>query len=101
MELIQLLVTTMGKPGRFIAIIILIMQLTTSAGTFPLELIPDGLQRVNGWLPMAYSVPGFRAAISSGDFAYMWQNAAVIGGFGLGFALLTMFYFINVHAGYP
>jgi len=94
MALIQLLVTTMGNPGRFIAIIILIMQLTTSAGTFPLELIPDGLQRVNGWLPMAYSVPGFRAVISSGDFAYMWQNAAVIGGFGLGFALLTMIYFM-------
>ena len=33
--LIQLLVTTMGDPGRFIAIVILILQLTTSAGIIP------------------------------------------------------------------
>src|SRR5699024_12594559 len=38
--LIQFFVTCLEDPGRFIAIIILILQLTTSAGTFPLELIP-------------------------------------------------------------
>ena len=38
--LIQCLVTAFGDAGRFIAIITLIIQLTTSAGTFPLELIP-------------------------------------------------------------
>src|SRR5699024_5836238 len=42
--LIQFLVTCFDDPGRFIAIILLIMQLTTSAGTFPLELIPNILQ---------------------------------------------------------
>ncbi len=39
--LIQCLVTAFGDAGRFIAIITLIIQLTTSAGTFPLELIPE------------------------------------------------------------
>lgn len=38
--LIQCLVTAFGDAGRFIAILTLIIQLTTSAGTFPLELIP-------------------------------------------------------------
>lgn len=38
--LIQFLVTCFDNPGRFMAVIILILQLTTSAGTFPLELIP-------------------------------------------------------------
>src|SRR5690625_5734620 len=42
--LIQFFVTCFGDPGRFMAILILIMQLTTSAGTFPLELIPKSLQ---------------------------------------------------------
>src|SRR5699024_10622711 len=36
--LVQFLVTCFDDPGRFMAIIILILQLTTSAGTFPLEL---------------------------------------------------------------
>ena len=38
MAIIQLLVTTLENPGRFVAVIILIFQLVTSAGTFPNEL---------------------------------------------------------------
>jgi putative membrane protein len=76
--LVQFLVTTLGDPGRFVAIIILILQLTTSAGTFPLELIPNALQIFNAWLPMTYSVSGFKAVISSGDFAFMWQQAGIL-----------------------
>ncbi|WP_267377706.1 YhgE/Pip domain-containing protein [Bacillus sp. GM_Baccil_2] len=76
--LIQCLVTAFGDAGRFIAIITLIMQLTTSAGTFPLELIPKFLQPFNAWLPMTYSVSGLKAVVSSGDFYFMWQNIGVL-----------------------
>ncbi|WP_270373416.1 YhgE/Pip domain-containing protein [Bacillus cereus] len=76
--LIQCLVTAFGDAGRFIAIITLIMQLTTSAGTFPLELIPKFLQPFNAWLPMTYSVSGLKAVVSSGDFDFMWQNVGVL-----------------------
>src|SRR5699024_10447508 len=91
--LIQFLVTCFDDPGRFIAIIILILQLTTSAGTFPLELIPKVLQPLNAFLPMTYSVAGFKAVISSGDYDVMWQNAGMLLGFSLVFILLTMLYF--------
>ncbi|HEQ3527087.1 TPA: YhgE/Pip domain-containing protein [Bacillus cereus] len=76
--LIQCLVTAFGDAGRFIAIITLIMQLTTSAGTFPLELIPKFLQPFNAWLPMTYSVSGLKAVVSSGDFNFMWQNIGML-----------------------
>ncbi|WP_448163128.1 YhgE/Pip family protein [Bacillus mobilis] len=76
--LIQCLVTAFGDAGRFIAIITLIIQLTTSAGTFPLELIPKLLQPFNAWLPMTYSVSGLKAVVSSGDFNFMWQNVGVL-----------------------
>ncbi len=76
--LIQCLVTAFGDAGRFIAIITLIIQLTTSAGTFPLELIPKFLQPFNAWLPMTYSVSGLKAVVSSGDFHFMWQNVGVL-----------------------
>jgi putative membrane protein len=97
MTLIQLLVTTLGDPGRFIAIVVLILQLTTSAGTFPLELIPDVLQHFNHWLPMTYSVRGFKAVISSGDFAFMWHNAAILAVFMAVFITGTILYFIVQH----
>ncbi|PHE94537.1 phage infection protein [Bacillus wiedmannii] len=76
--LIQCLVTAFGDAGRFIAIITLIIQLTTSAGTFPLELIPKFLQPFNAWLPMTYSVSGLKAVVSSGDFNFMWRNIGVL-----------------------
>jgi putative membrane protein len=91
--LIQLLVTTLGDPGRFIAIIILILQLTTSAGTFPLELIPNALQPISSLLPMTYSVSGFKAVISSGDFSFMWHNMGILVCYLSTFMLLTFSYF--------
>ena len=94
MTIIQFLVTTLKDAGRFVAIIVLILQLTTSAGTFPLELIPDWLQPFHAFLPMSYTVKGFKAVISSGDFAFMWQNAAIVSGFAVVFMAGTIAYFV-------
>lgn len=91
--LIQFLVTCFDDPGRFVAILILILQLTTSAGTFPLELIPKALQPFNALLPMTYSVAGFKAVVSSGNYNVMWQNAGILIGFSIIFMLLTLIYF--------
>src|SRR5699024_1709631 len=82
---------------RFIAIIILILQLTTSAGTFPLELIPKMLQPFNLLLPMTYSVAGFKAVVSSGHYGVMWQNAGILLGFTAVFMLLTISYFVVMY----
>lgn len=74
MMLIQLLCVTMDNVGRFIAIVLLILQLTSSAGTFPIELVPDWLQAINPFLPMTYTVTGFKQAISSGDMDMFWSS---------------------------
>lgn len=95
--LIQFLVTCFDDPGRFIAIIVLILQLTTSAGTFPLELIPKMLQPFNLLLPMTYSVAGFKAVVSSGQYGVMWQNAGILLGFTALFMLLTISYFVVMY----
>lgn len=95
--LIQFLVTLFDNPGRFIAIIILIMQLTTSAGTFPLELIPNVLQPFNKVLPMTYTVQGFKAVISSGDFGFMWQNVIILLIFTIACIVGTLGYFNFKH----
>ncbi|KQL18601.1 YhgE/Pip domain-containing protein [Cytobacillus solani] len=95
--LIQFFVTTFGDPGRFIAIIILILQLTTSAGTFPLELIPNFLQPISAFLPMTYTVSGFKAVISSGDFSFMWHNVGILAIFIVLFIAGTITFFTGMH----
>ncbi|WBL14864.1 YhgE/Pip domain-containing protein [Sutcliffiella sp. NC1] len=91
--LVQMLVTILGDPGRFIAIIVLILQLTTSAGTFPLELIPNALQPISALLPMTYSVQAFKAVISSGDYSFMWQQNAILLTYMAAFMTITFIYF--------
>ncbi|MBM7647599.1 putative membrane protein [Bacillus ectoiniformans] len=95
--LVQMLVTILGDPGRFVAILILIFQLTTSAGTFPLELIPEALQPFSALLPMTYSVNALKAVISSGDFSFMWTNNGILGLFAAGCLVLTVIFFRGLY----
>ncbi|MFJ7827691.1 YhgE/Pip family protein [Psychrobacillus sp. NPDC096623] len=94
LAIVQLLVTVLGDPGRFVAIVILILQLTTSAGTFPLELIPQQLQIFNKFLPMTYSVQSFKASISTGDISNFWSTNSVLLGFMIVCLTLTLGYFM-------
>lgn len=91
--LVQMLVSILSDTGRFVAILILILQLTTSAGTFPLELIPAPLQIFNSLLPMTYSVMAFKAAISTGDISFLWVNNGILLGFTVVFLAVTFGYF--------
>lgn len=94
LAMIQLLVSVLGDSGRFVAILVLILQLTTSAGTFPLELIPQPLQIFNKILPMTYSVQSFKASISTGDISHFWANNGVLIGFMVACLALTFGYFM-------
>lgn len=97
LALIQMLVSIFGDPGRFMAIVVLILQLTTSAGTFPLELIPEPLQVFNKLLPMTYTVSAFKASISTGDTSFLMQNYGVLLGFLVVFLVITFGYFMLLH----
>lgn len=96
LALVQMLVTVFGDAGRFLAIIVLILQLTTSAGTFPLELVPEKLQFFNAFLPMTFTVQGFKAAISTGDTSFLMFNWGVLGSMMVAFLLITFGYFALV-----
>ncbi|MBE1555782.1 YhgE/Pip domain-containing protein [Sporosarcina limicola] len=91
--MVQLFVSIMGDAGRFVAILVLILQLTTSAGTFPLELIPAPLQIFNTLLPMTYSVHAFKASISTGDMSFLWVNNGILIGFIVACLAITFGYF--------
>lgn len=97
LALIQMLVSIFGDPGRFMAIVVLILQLTTSAGTFPLELIPSPLQVFNKLLPMTYTVQAFKSSISTGDTSFLMQNYGVLAGFLVAFLAITFGYFMLLH----
>ncbi|QYH51231.1 YhgE/Pip domain-containing protein [Liquorilactobacillus hordei DSM 19519] len=69
MYLIMFLSVAGGNPGRFAAMILLVIQLGGSGGSFPID-ITNGMngffQAINPFLPMTYSILGFREALTSG-----------------------------------
>ncbi|TYP69577.1 YhgE/Pip family protein [Paenibacillus methanolicus] len=93
--IIQSFVTWLDNPGRFLVIILMIFQLTSSAGTFPLELLPGWMQTLNPWLPMTHSIIGLKAVIASGDFSLMWEQLANLAVYAVVFVLLTFAYFMR------
>jgi putative membrane protein len=99
MALIQLLVTPMGNPGRYVAVLILILQLTACGGSYPVELLPTALRGLHSWLPMSYTLDGFRAVISSADYPVMWADAGILALAACVFLTLTMVYFMFQYKG--
>jgi len=95
MFIIQALVTWFENPGRFLAILLLIFQLTTSAGTFPLELLPTWMKAFNPFMPMTYSVKGYKAIISSGDMSVAWNQTGILIAVAIVFLALTLAYFLT------
>ena len=64
MMVVTFLNTWLGKPGAFLTLILLLLQLGASAGTYPLALTSKFFQVLNPWMPMTYAVSGFREVIS-------------------------------------
>lgn len=64
MSMVTALTTWNSRIGAFFSLILLLLQLASSAGTYPLALTNDFFKAVNPWLPMSYSVSGLRQTIS-------------------------------------
>ena len=64
MAMVTALTTWNSRLGAFFSLILLLLQLASSAGTYPLALTNDFFKSVNPWLPMSYSVSGLRQTIS-------------------------------------
>ncbi|WP_239616668.1 YhgE/Pip domain-containing protein [Cohnella mopanensis] len=93
MFIVQAIVTWFDLPGRFIVLLLMIFQLASSAGTFPVELLPGWAKAMNPWLPMTYSIRGFRDVINSGDYGEMWNQTAYLLAYMVVFLILTFVYF--------
>lgn len=97
--IIQSIVTWLDQPGRFVVIILMILQITSSAGTFPREMLPGWMQSLNPFLPMTHSIKGMKAVISIGDYGMMWHQAGLLLSYAAAFMLLTLVFFLRQDKG--
>ncbi len=56
----------LGKIGSYIMVIFMLLQLSGSTGTYPIELSADYVAKIHRFLPFSYGVEAFRSTISGG-----------------------------------
>ena len=79
--MIQLFLLFFKNVGKFLAIALLILQLTSCGGTFPMETVPKIFNHLFPFMPMTYSVGLFKEAISgTGDSALIMKNVSTLVG---------------------
>lgn len=84
--LIQGLVALLGTPGKFVVLILLVLQLVSSGGTFPWQTTPGPLHVTHQILPMGHVVEGMRHLIYGADLAPLIPIAwGLLGYTALGF----------------
>ena len=94
MSIVSLLVIVLDNPGRFLAMILLVLQLGSSEGTFPIQTANGFFQAINPLVPMTYSIRALRQAISGGlDNTFYGDSMWVLAGFLLVANLLTIGFF--------
>ncbi|MCP3802493.1 YhgE/Pip domain-containing protein [Allokutzneria sp. A3M-2-11 16] len=84
----------LGPSGKFVALVLLVLQLTTAGGTFPWQTTPEPLHVLHLVLPLSYVVDGLRHLIYGGGWANMGTDIGVLGGyliFGLLLAVLAAY----------
>ncbi|NVM95643.1 YhgE/Pip domain-containing protein [Arthrobacter wenxiniae] len=67
--LIQGIVALLGTPGKFVVLILLVLQLVSSGGTFPWQTTPEPLHLMHQILPMGHVVEGMRHLIYGAGLA--------------------------------
>ncbi|HEX3788766.1 MAG TPA: YhgE/Pip domain-containing protein [Pseudonocardiaceae bacterium] len=86
----HLLRSLLGGAASAVMLILLIVQLTTCGGIYPVETLPLPFRFVHPALPMSYLVDGLRVGISGGDGAHLVRDVIVVAAFGLGALILDV-----------
>ncbi|GAA3048542.1 YhgE/Pip family protein [Actinokineospora globicatena] len=68
----------LGPVGKFVALVVLILQLISAGGTFPWQTLPDALIPLHRALPMGYVVDGLRHLLYGGASGGIGTDVGVL-----------------------
>ncbi|MGC6332835.1 YhgE/Pip family protein [Weissella cibaria] len=80
-----------GKAGAFAAMVLLVIQLSGSAGTYPIQLSNKFFEWLHPYLPMTYTVDGLRETVMIGG-SIAPQVEVLVGIFVVSIAAMMIYY---------
>ncbi len=90
LSIIEFLIENFKDIGKFIALIILVLQLGASGGTFPIETVTKGFRFLNPCLPMTYTIKLMKESLISIESGLLTTNFMVVLG------IFVVFFGLNI-----
>jgi putative membrane protein len=85
-----LLTIGFGRAGLVISLLLLAIQVTSTGGLYPIQLLAAPFQWVSPLLPLSYGVQGMQAIIAGADVGTVVAAAITLFGFGVSSVLLAL-----------
>ncbi|GAA5226120.1 YhgE/Pip family protein [Paeniglutamicibacter antarcticus] len=79
--MIQGICALAGTPGKMVVLVLMVLQLVSSGGTFPWETTPEVLHVAHRWLPMGHVVTGLRHLMYGADLSVLGPIVAGLIGY--------------------
>ncbi len=81
----QMFIIVLGTAaGRVVSLVLLMLQLSSSGGTYPVETTPAFFQWLHPYMPASYVVSGLRELITGGVDSRLWLSVLVLAGILVG-----------------
>ena len=90
--IVQFLIVMCNDVGKFLCILLLILQLTSCGGTFPMQTVPKLYNILYPFMPMTYSVGLLKESISGPDAGQVVFNSLIL------LAILVVFMALTIAA---
>lgn len=90
MAITQFLITNFKDIGKFIALILLVLQLAASGGTFPIETVTKGFRWMNNYLPMTYSINLLKESLVKVNTSLLTNSLVVL------IVIFIIFFALNI-----
>ena len=78
-----LLTIGLGRGGLVVSLFVLAVQITSTGGLYPVELLAAPFQAISPFLPLTYGVSGMQAILSGGSLASALTAVVVLLAFGV------------------
>jgi YhgE/Pip-like protein len=85
-----LLTIGLGKAGLVVSLFVLAIQVTSTGGLYPIQLLAAPFQWISPLLPLTYGVQGMQGIIAGGDPGVVIGAAATLLAFGIGSVLVAL-----------
>lgn len=77
-SIMEFLIVNFGDVGKFLSLILLVLQLAAAGGTFPIQTVTKGFRFLNPLLPMTYTCNLFKETIISIESGLLTRSLVVI-----------------------